>query len=40
MNNSGLKLLITLLIIAVSVSGYFVTTTLDRLRSSNYALTS
>ena len=38
MNNSGLKLLLTLLIIAVSVSGYFITTALDRLRSSNYAL--
>ena len=38
MNNSGLKLLLTLLISVIAVSGYFITTALDRLRSSNYAL--
>ena len=38
MNNNGLKLLLVLLILAVAGTGYFVTTALDRLRESNYAL--
>ena len=38
MNNSTLKFLLVLLIIAVTGAGYFITTALDRLRESNYAL--
>ena len=38
MNNSGLKLLLFLLILAVAGAGYFITVALDRLRESNYAL--
>ncbi|MBR2871901.1 MAG: peptide-binding protein [Lentisphaeria bacterium] len=38
MNNNGLKFLLTLLFLAVAGAGYFITTALDRLRESNYAL--
>lgn len=38
MNNSGLKVLLFLLILAVAGAGYFITAALDRLRESNYAL--
>ena len=38
MQNSGIKFLLTVLILTVAGAGYFITSALDRLRESNYAL--
>ena len=38
MQNSGVKFLLTVLILTVAGTGYFITSALDRLRESNYAL--
>ena len=38
MQNSGIKFLLTVLILTVAGTGYFITSALDRLRESNYAL--
>ena len=38
MKNTGIKVLLVLLIVTIALAGYFITTALDRLRESNYHL--
>ena len=38
MKNTGIKVLLAVLIVTIALAGYFITTALDRLRESNYHL--